>query len=181
MGRNRQYGGFNVYRGSRRQIGGGIFSTIGRFLRPIASKILPSIGRAAKTALKEVGKSALTVGAQTAQDVLQGKSVGESFKTRAQKEAKRQAGRAVRHVGRRMRGRGLRRSISLDCQVGSGGGGSRKRTRSKSSKRKKPIKRRRQQSIKRKRSTSRKAVGQRRRRRQTTKKRSGKRQRDIFD
>ena len=166
MGRNRQYGGFNVYRGTRRQIGGSIFGTIGKFIRPLAARIIPALGRTAKSALKEVAKSALNVGVRTAEDALAGRNIGEAFKTHAKKEAQRQAGRAVRHVSRRMRGRGLRRSISLDCQVG-GGGNKRKRTRSRSLKRKKkPTKRRKKSTSRRRKAAPKRRQSKKRQRRQ---------------
>ena len=96
LGQRRQYGGaFTVYRGTRRQIGGSIFGTIGRFLRPLASKAIKAIAPTAKKAIKHVGKSALQVGLDTVSDAIEGKNVGEALATRAKGEAKRQLKQAI--------------------------------------------------------------------------------------
>jgi hypothetical protein len=52
--------GMPVYSGSRRQMGGGLWSTIQRIALPIMRKIIPRFGKAAAQKLVNVGAHALT-------------------------------------------------------------------------------------------------------------------------
>ena len=80
-------GGINipVYSGSRRQTGGGVFGSIKR-------AIVPTL----KTAGKEMGKQALGLFTDVAQDVLSGENLGDSIKQRAKERAAEAARRGIK-------------------------------------------------------------------------------------
>ena len=65
-------GGYPVYVGGRRQVGGGILGSIGRM-------ILPSLKKIALPLLKKAGKSLLQVGTNVATDALSGRNFKDSL------------------------------------------------------------------------------------------------------
>ena len=75
---------FNVYSGSRRQTGGSVFGAVKR-------AVLPTL----KTAGKEMGKQAIGLFKDVAQDVLSGENLGDSIKQRAKERAAEAARRGI--------------------------------------------------------------------------------------
>ena len=65
-------GGYPVYVGGRRQVGGGILGSIGRL-------VLPSLKKIALPLLKKAGKSLLQVGTNVATDALSGRNFKDSL------------------------------------------------------------------------------------------------------
>lgn len=80
---------FPVYSGSRRQTGGSVFGAIKR-------AVVPSL----KTAGKEMGKQALGLFTDVAQDVLSGENIGDSIKQRAKERAAEAARLGIQSITR---------------------------------------------------------------------------------
>ena len=110
---------YPVFVGGRRQVGGGIFGSIGRF-------ILPALKNAAVPLLKKAGKSLLQLGTNVATDALSGKNFKDSLQQRSRAAAldalntvnsqlNSQRINTTRNVGSRRTRRGRR-----GRQVGSG-------------------------------------------------------------
>ena len=76
-----------VYSGSRRQAGGSLFGSIKR-------AVVPTL----KTAGKEMGRQALGLFSDVAQDVLSGEDIGESIKQRAKERAAEAARQGIRAI-----------------------------------------------------------------------------------
>jgi len=77
-----------TYRGvSRRQVGGGIWSTIMRGIRPMIMNLITTLKPHAKTAAKRVAQSALNVGSDLAFGALRGKLNKDHIKKSVKSEA----------------------------------------------------------------------------------------------
>lgn len=79
----------NIYAGTtRRQVGGGIWSTIARGIRPILMNIYHTLKPGATVMAKKAAQSALNVGSNLAMDAIRGRMdtarVKEAFKDEAQ-------------------------------------------------------------------------------------------------
>ncbi len=77
-------GGFPVFAGSRRQVGGNIFGSIARFTLPLLKNFGRKVGL---PLLKTVGRKALGVAANVAADALQGRNAKEALKSHAREAA----------------------------------------------------------------------------------------------
>ena len=84
-------GGYPVYVGGRRQVGGGILGSIGRL-------VLPSLKKIALPLLKKAGKSLLQVGTNVAADALSGRN----FKDSLQQHSRAAALNALNSVNRQV-------------------------------------------------------------------------------
>ena len=65
-------GGYPVFAGSRRQVGGGILGSIGRL-------VFPALKKVAVPLLKKAGRSLLSIGTNVAADALSGKNFQDSL------------------------------------------------------------------------------------------------------
>ena len=72
--------GFPVFSGSRRQRGGGILGSIGKMITPMLGNLGKSIGRAAL-------KRGVSFASDIAKDVMTGKKLTDSMKTRGKQHA----------------------------------------------------------------------------------------------
>jgi len=78
-----------VYQGvHRRQVGGGIWSTISRGIRPIIFNLIKTLKPHAATAAKRVAQSATRVGTDMAMDALHGKFDKQRLKNTIKQEAR---------------------------------------------------------------------------------------------
>lgn len=124
----------NVYRGTyRRQVGGGLFSTITRGARPFFLSLWEKLRPAAKSVSKRAANAALNVGADLALNALSGKMNKQSAKEILNKEADKLKGEASELVNR------YKRKLSGNPQTG---GSSRKRRKTMPRKRNTNSKRR---------------------------------------
>lgn len=73
-----------VYKGERRQVGGNLFSTIGRIAMPLLRKLFPVFSRFGK----RLGKAALNVGGDMVNDLVSGRAsnIPHTFKNRSREE-----------------------------------------------------------------------------------------------
>jgi NADH dehydrogenase/NADH:ubiquinone oxidoreductase subunit G len=76
-----------VYEGSRRQVGGNVFKTAGRFIMPLLRRIGNALRPVAARAASRAGREALRVGKDVAFDMLERKNPIESIKKHAKKRA----------------------------------------------------------------------------------------------
>lgn len=124
----------NVYKGiGRRQIGGGIWATIQRGVRPILSKILSTVKPIAIDAGKHLGKSALTAGSDIAMNALSGKLTKQKLKDTINKEVNQLKSNAASKVSALKR-----RYLDIADQQGSGIPNKRRRVQTKSRTKPKP-------------------------------------------
>ena len=82
-------GGFQVFTGSRRQRGGGIFGALARIALPMAKRVGTSL-------LKQGARQAMSLAQNVASDVASGKSIGESFKSQGKSHLKQFGQRALK-------------------------------------------------------------------------------------
>jgi len=91
-----------VYRGTeRRQVGGSIWSTIVRGVRPLLKAIATILKPHAITAAKKVGRTAINVGANLAGDVIAGKLNKQQVKDTMKDEAKKLKSEAISNLKRK--------------------------------------------------------------------------------
>ena len=115
----------NVYRGTvRRQVGGGVWTTVWRGLKPIIRKALMSMLPVGKAVAKRVASSALNVGSSLAADAITGRLNRNTVKERVQNEANLLKDEGFAHLKRR-----------FDIQEGEGISAKQRRVASKTSKR----------------------------------------------
>lgn len=153
-------GGFNVFAGSRRQRGGGIFGTLKNFFLPVA---------------KNIGKSLFSHGVGLAKDVardaMEGKSIKDSLMNRGKSRALDFGKSAVREgVG------------TLSNMVGKGGRRAPRKRKAKIRKtirRRKPVRKRKNKPRQRRRPISSKTVSRKRRKPVKTSRHNAKRRRTV--
>lgn len=93
----------NVYAGhNRRQIGGSIWSTIWRGLKPILKHLGEKLKPIGKSVAKRAAKSALDVGSSIATDALMGKIDKTSVKNKIVNEAKQLKDEGFRNLKRKL-------------------------------------------------------------------------------
>ena len=170
-------GGYPIFAGSRRQVGGNIFGSIARFTLPLLKNFGRKVGL---PLLKTVGRKALGVAANVAADALQGKNAKEALKSHAREAAldtlhslpMTSLAASASSTSRRSRGVRTKRRKQKGGGLRSGGVGRSRRQRSRSrvgrktrTKKKKRM-RKNGSSRKRSRSTS-QATKQKRKRRRT--------------
>jgi len=85
-------GAFSVYAGSRRQLGGGFFSSLRSSLKPVGRTMLTGMKNIAKNkTFQEIAKTAAQKGAEVltgvAVDALQGQHIGKSLEERSKRAA----------------------------------------------------------------------------------------------
>ena len=127
-------GGYPVFAGSRRQVGGNIFGSIARFTLPLLKNFGRKVGL---PLLKTVGRQALGVAANVAADALQGKNAKEALKSHAREAALDtlrslpigSAGASTSYASRRSRGVRTKRRKQKGGGVRSGRVGRSRRRR----------------------------------------------------
>lgn len=125
----------NVYQGhGRRQVGGGIWSTIQRGIRPLLQSLFTTLKPHAIQAGKRVAKSAFSVGTNVAMDALTGQIDRNRIKSVIQKEVDQMKSDAAEKV------RGIKRKYVDKSEEQQGSGYKRRRkmptTKPKNNKRK---------------------------------------------
>lgn len=169
----------NIYRGTqRRQVGGGLFSTIARGARPFFQSLFNLLKPHAKTIGKRAAKAALNVGTDLAVNTLAGKMNKRNAKDIISKEADKlrgEAGEAIKTYKRK-----------LNEQMGSGAAKKRKtnnpkmafRSKSKTLKTKSP--KRRTTAKRQKRINKQAKSKQNKSKRRVTKKRTNRKTKKFF-
>jgi len=100
-------------------------SGIGSIFRGLLRLILPVAKSAGKTAIKAIGRQALSTGSELAGDVLRGEEIKKSMNKRGRRAVKRLASQAGRKLsqagrGRRQKGKGLgTRSKNANIALGT--------------------------------------------------------------
>lgn len=159
----------NTYVGnSRRQIGGGIWSTIIRGLKPILKNIKETLKPIGKKVAQRAAKSAIDVGASLATDVLTGKIDKSAIKRKVLNEANQLKEEGFKNLKRKLgvqEGEGVprkRRRISTKVTRASRKRGYKSTKRKKSRKTKQTkAKRRPKKGINKKQKTKRKRISSR--------------------
>lgn len=121
----------NIYQGeTRRQVGGGIWSTLKRGIRPLFTSVISKLKPHALDAGKAIATSALGVGKSMAQDVLSGRFNKANVKANIQNEVSKLKSKAIQNMKRR-----------LDDEVDQTGSGHKRRRVQPKRKSKKMVKR----------------------------------------
>lgn len=95
----------NIYQGvNRRQVGGGIWSTISRGIRPLVISLLQKLKPHAVSAAKRVAHSAARVTSEMAMDGIQGKFNKERLKRTVKNEATDLTNDAMKSLKRKIDG-----------------------------------------------------------------------------
>lgn len=93
----------NIYHGThRRQVGGGIWSTISRGIRPIIFSLIKTLKPHAVSAGKQVLSSAVKVGTEMAGDAIQGRFSKQNLKDSLSNEAKYLKDKAITNLKRKL-------------------------------------------------------------------------------